>query len=119
VECSAALPSRVDVTAARRTFRFQTVYTNRILRADGGNECSAARAKGRDRGARVGLRPSIGACVYQRKLLHTWVMLVIVKKHLVQVGRIDGHTEYSWAFARQAVRVRVSLLLLLLDYSHT
>ena len=31
----------------------------------------------------------------QRELLHTWIILVNVKKHVVQVGRIDGHTEYS------------------------
>jgi len=30
----------------------------------------------------------------QRKLLQTWIVLVIVKRHLVQLGRIDGPTEY-------------------------
>ena len=29
----------------------------------------------------------------QRKLLHTWIILVIVKEHLVQIGRIDEPTE--------------------------
>ena len=28
----------------------------------------------------------------QRKLLNTWIMFVIVKQHLVKIGRIDGHT---------------------------
>ena len=26
----------------------------------------------------------------QRKLLHTWIMSVVVKRNLVQIGRIDG-----------------------------
>jgi hypothetical protein len=30
----------------------------------------------------------------RRKLLHTWIRLVIVKQHLVQIGRIDGSAEY-------------------------
>ena len=30
----------------------------------------------------------------QSKLLHTWIMLVIVKQHLMQIGRILGPTEY-------------------------
>ena len=30
----------------------------------------------------------------QRTLLHSWIILVIAKKHLVQIGRIDGPTEY-------------------------
>jgi len=30
----------------------------------------------------------------QQKLLHTCIILVIVKHHLVQIGRIDGPTEY-------------------------
>ena len=29
------------------------------------------------------------------KNLHTWIILVIVKQHLVQIGRIDAPTEYS------------------------
>ena len=29
----------------------------------------------------------------QRKLLHTWIIVVIVKHHLVQTGQIDGPTE--------------------------
>ena len=31
----------------------------------------------------------------QRKLHHTWILLVIAKQHLVQIGRINGPTEYS------------------------
>ena len=31
----------------------------------------------------------------QRTLLHTWIILVIVKQHLVKKCRIDGRTEYS------------------------
>ena len=30
----------------------------------------------------------------QQELLHTCIILVIVKQHLVQIGRIDGPTEY-------------------------
>ena len=30
----------------------------------------------------------------QQKLLHSWIILVIVKPHLVQIGRVDGPTEY-------------------------
>ena len=30
----------------------------------------------------------------QRNLLHTWIILVVVKQHLVQIDRIDGRTEY-------------------------
>jgi hypothetical protein len=30
----------------------------------------------------------------QRKLLHSWNTLVIVKQHLVQIGRTDGPAEY-------------------------
>ena len=30
----------------------------------------------------------------QRKSLHTWIALVIVKQHLDQIGRMDGPTEY-------------------------
>ena len=30
----------------------------------------------------------------QRNLLHTWIVLVIVKQRLVQIGRMDGSTEY-------------------------
>jgi hypothetical protein len=30
----------------------------------------------------------------QCKLLHTWIILVIVTQHLVQIGRIDGPTDY-------------------------
>ena len=30
----------------------------------------------------------------QSKLLHTWIKLIIVRQHLVQIGRIDGSTEY-------------------------
>jgi len=30
----------------------------------------------------------------QRKILHTWIILVIVDKHLVHIGRIDESTEY-------------------------
>ena len=30
----------------------------------------------------------------QWKLLHTWILLVIVKQHLVHVGRIDGPAEH-------------------------
>ena len=30
----------------------------------------------------------------QRKLTHTWIILVLVKQRLVQIGRIDGLTEY-------------------------
>ena len=30
----------------------------------------------------------------QRKLLHTWIIFVIVNHHLVQIGRIDGRTDY-------------------------
>ena len=30
----------------------------------------------------------------QRKLLHTWIILMIVKHCQVQIGRIDGPTEY-------------------------
>ena len=30
----------------------------------------------------------------QRKLLHTWIMLVIVRQHLVQIGQINGQSEY-------------------------
>jgi hypothetical protein len=29
------------------------------------------------------------------KLLHAWIILVIVKQHLLQIGRIDGITEYA------------------------
>ena len=29
-----------------------------------------------------------------QKLLHSWIILVIVKRHLVQIGRIDGPTDY-------------------------
>jgi len=32
----------------------------------------------------------------QWKSLHSWIILVIVKQHLVQIGRIDGPTEYFW-----------------------
>ena len=36
----------------------------------------------------------------QRKLSHTWIIWVIVKEHLVQIGRIDRPTEYlSWILA--------------------
>jgi len=28
------------------------------------------------------------------KLLHTWIILFIVKQRLVQIGRIDGPAEY-------------------------
>ena len=31
----------------------------------------------------------------QRKLLHTWIIVVIVQQHLVQIGQIDGPTECS------------------------
>ena len=31
----------------------------------------------------------------QRNLLHTWIILVTVKHHMVHIGRIDGPTEYS------------------------
>ena len=30
----------------------------------------------------------------QCKLLKTWIVLAIVKQDLVQIGRIDGSTEY-------------------------
>jgi hypothetical protein len=30
----------------------------------------------------------------QRTLLHTWIILVIAKQHLVQIDRIDGPAEY-------------------------
>ena len=30
----------------------------------------------------------------QRKLLHTWIILVIVNQRVVQLGPIDGRTEY-------------------------
>jgi len=30
----------------------------------------------------------------QQKLLNTWEVLVIVKQHLVQIGRTDGPTEF-------------------------
>ena len=30
----------------------------------------------------------------QRKLLHNWIILVIVTQHLVLIGRIDGPAEY-------------------------
>ena len=30
----------------------------------------------------------------QRKLLHTWIILVIVKQHQVQIGLMDGPTEF-------------------------
>ena len=30
----------------------------------------------------------------ERKLLRTWIILVTVKYHLVQIGGIDGHAEY-------------------------
>ena len=33
-----------------------------------------------------------GSC-RQCRLLHTWIILVIVKQHLVQIGRIDGRIE--------------------------
>ena len=29
-----------------------------------------------------------------RKLLHTWIIEVIVKQHLVQIDRIDGPTDH-------------------------
>ena len=28
------------------------------------------------------------------KSLHTWIIVVFVKQHLVQIGRIDGPTDY-------------------------
>ena len=31
----------------------------------------------------------------QWKLLHTWITLVIVQQHLVQIDRIDGPAEHS------------------------
>ena len=39
-------------------------------------------------------RPSITNTRAEQKLPHTWIILVIVKQHLVQIGRIDGPTEY-------------------------
>ena len=30
----------------------------------------------------------------RRNSLHTWIILVIVEQHLVQIGRIDGQTEH-------------------------
>ena len=30
----------------------------------------------------------------QQTVLHTWIVLVIVKQHLVHMGQIDGQTEY-------------------------
>ena len=30
----------------------------------------------------------------QCKLLHTWIILVIVNQYLVQIGRIDGPDEF-------------------------
>ena len=29
----------------------------------------------------------------ERKILHTWIILVIVKQHLAKIGRKDGPTE--------------------------
>ena len=29
------------------------------------------------------------------KITHTWIILVIVKQHLVQIDRLDGPTEYA------------------------
>ena len=31
----------------------------------------------------------------QPKIRHTWIILVIVKQRLVQIGRIDGPNQYS------------------------
>ena len=39
----------------------------------------------------------------QLKLLHTWIILVIVKQRLVQISRIDGHTE-DWSLTLAAIR---------------
>ena len=36
----------------------------------------------------------IRVSIYDKKSLHSWIMLVIVKQHLVQIGRMDGPTEY-------------------------
>jgi hypothetical protein len=33
-------------------------------------------------------------CWGSMKSLHTWIMLVIVKQHMVQIGRVDGPIEY-------------------------
>jgi len=37
----------------------------------------------------------------QRKLLHSWIILVIVKELLVQIGRIDGPTEFLFHHLRR------------------
>jgi hypothetical protein len=38
------------------------------------------------------------------KLLHAWIILVILEQHLVHVGRIDGPTEYlSYIFRRDSI----------------
>ena len=34
-------------------------------------------------------------CLVLMKLLHTWIILVIAVQHLVQIGRVDGPTEYA------------------------
>ena len=41
----------------------------------------------------------------QRKLLHIWILLVIVKQHLVHIGRIDRATEYFSAPSGGAEKV--------------
>jgi len=55
-----------------------------------------------------------------------WIILVIVKQHLVQIGRIDGPTEYEearlieeWLVHELEVARLSSLLLSSLEWSDT
>ena len=41
----------------------------------------------------------------QWNLLHTWIILVIIKQYLVQIGRVDGPVEHS-SYILAAIRSR-------------
>ena len=73
-------------------------------RGEGGHEMWRAASEGRGIAALMvgravvgrgpGRRDLIWTSIHdQQKLLHTWIMHVIVKQHLVQIGRVDGPVE--------------------------
>ena len=75
--------------------------TNSILRSDPEISRPPCGGSGGSKTARLVQQPISSGRVpmintgEQRKLLHTWVILVIVKQPLVQIGHIDGPAKYS------------------------